>query len=147
MLKKVEIKEQGDSKLLNGEMIDKLKIDEINEEKFGPILHVIKYQTDELEQILTALKNKQYGLTMGVHSRIESKADDIINKSIAGNTYINRDIVGAVVGSQPFGGTGLSGTGFKAGGPNYLLQFVDERSITKNTVAFGGNAEILNLED
>ena len=87
------------------------------------------------------------GLTMGVHSRIESKADDIINKSIAGNTYINRDIVGAVVGSQPFGGTGLSGTGFKAGGPNYLLQFVDERSITKNTVAFGGNAEILNLED
>ena len=80
-------------------------------------------------------------------SRIESKADDIINKSIAGNTYINRDIVGAVVGSQPFGGTGLSGTGFKAGGPNYLLQFVDERSITKNTVAFGGNAEILNLED
>ena len=136
-----------DGNFVSPTLIELNSIDEINEEKFGPILHVVKYKTDELEQILTALKNKQYGLTMGVHSRIESKADDIINKSIAGNTYINRDIVGAVVGSQPFGGTGLSGTGFKAGGPNYLLQFVDERSITKNTVAFGGNAEILNLED
>ena len=122
-------------------------IKEIVSEKDDVMNKIIKYKTDELDQILNALKNKQYGLTMGVHSRIESKADDIINKSIAGNTYINRDIVGAVVGSQPFGGTGLSGTGFKAGGPNYLLQFVDERSITKNTVAFGGNAEILNLED
>ena len=136
-----------DGNFVSPTLIELNSIDDINEEKFGPILHVIKYKTDELDQILNALKNKQYGLTMGVHSRIESKADDIINKSIAGNTYINRDIVGAVVGSQPFGGTGLSGTGFKAGGPNYLLQFVDERSITKNTVAFGGNAEILNLED
>ena len=136
-----------DGNFVSPTLIELNSIDEINEEQFGPKLHVIKYKTNELDQILIALKNKQYGLTMGVHSRIESKADDIINKSIAGNTYINRDIVGAVVGSQPFGGTGLSGTGFKAGGPNYLLQFVDERSITKNTVAFGGNAEILNLED
>mgnify|MGYP005654945287 FL=1 len=113
---------------------------------FGPILHTLPFQVDNLDNMLSQLVQKGYGLTMGMHSRIEGKVDDLLQKSITGNVYINRDIVGAVVGSQPFGGTGLSGTGFKAGGPNYLLQFVDERTVTKNTVAFGGNTDILNLD-
>ena len=84
---------------------------------------------------------------MGIHTRIESRADYFGLMSKVGNIYINRDMVGAVVGSQPFGGVGLSGSGFKAGGPNYLLQFLDEKVISKNSVAFGGNAELLNLQE
>lgn len=127
-------------------LIELSSLDEIDHEMFGPILHTLPFQVDNLDNMLSQLVQKGYGLTMGMHSRIEGKVDDLLQKSITGNVYINRDIVGAVVGSQPFGGTGLSGTGFKAGGPNYLLQFVDERTVTKNTVAFGGNTDILNLD-
>ena len=127
-------------------LIELSSLDEIDHEMFGPILHTLPFQVDNLDNMLSQLVQKGYGLTMGMHSRIEGKVDDLLHKSITGNVYINRDIVGAVVGSQPFGGTGLSGTGFKAGGPNYLLQFVDERTVTKNTVAFGGNTDILNLD-
>ena len=88
-----------------------------------------------------------YGLTLGVHTRIESRADNFANKFKVGNIYINRDMVGAVVGSHPFGGIGLSGSGFKAGGPNYLLQFLNEKVISKNSVAFGGNTELLNIQE
>ena len=88
-----------------------------------------------------------YGLTMDIHSRKESRADYFGKNSNIGNIYINRDMVGAVVGSQPFGGVGLSGSGFKAGGPNYLLQFLNEKVISKNSVAFGGNTELLNLQE
>ena len=84
---------------------------------------------------------------MGIHSRIESQADHLGKNSKIGNIYINRDMVGAVVGSQPFGGVGLSGSGYKAGGPNYLLQFLNEKVISKNSVAFGGNTELLNLQE
>ena len=84
---------------------------------------------------------------MGIHSRIEARANYISSKSNIGNIYINRDMVGAVVGSQPFGGIGLSGSGFKAGGPKYLLQFVNEKVVSKNSVAFGGNAELLNIQE
>ena len=93
------------------------------------------------------MQAKGFGLTLGIQSRIEGKEEAITNIIKTGNTYINRDTIGAVVGSQPFGGIGKSGTGFKAGGPNYLLQFMDEVVITTNTVAFGGNADLLNLEE
>ena len=92
------------------------------------------------------MKSKGFGLTFGIHSRIESKATKISKLVSSGNSYINRDMIGAVVGTQPFGGSGLSGTGHKAGGPNYLIQFVNEKLVSINTVAIGGNAELLNLE-
>ena len=84
---------------------------------------------------------------MGIHSRIEARTDYMSSRSNVGNIYINRDMVGAVVGSQPFGGIGLSGSGFKSGGPNYLLQFVNEKVVSKNSVAFGGNTELLNIQE
>jgi RHH-type proline utilization regulon transcriptional repressor/proline dehydrogenase/delta 1-pyrroline-5-carboxylate dehydrogenase len=84
---------------------------------------------------------------MGIHTRIESRADMFSEKCNIGNIYINRDMVGAIVGSQPFGGQGLSGSGYKAGGPNYLLQFLNEKVVSKNSVAFGGNAELLNIQE
>ncbi len=122
-------------------------LDEINEEKFGPILHILPYKTSELPLHLKAMQAKGFGLTLGIQSRIEGKEETITKIIKTGNTYINRDTIGAVVGSQPFGGIGKSGTGFKAGGPHYLLQFMDEVVITTNTVAFGGNADLLNLEE
>lgn len=122
-------------------------LDEINEEKFGPILHILPYKTAQLKEHLEAIQAKGFGLTLGIQSRIESKEQFITQIIKAGNTYINRDTIGAVVGSQPFGGIGKSGTGFKAGGPHYLPQFMDEIVITTNTVAFGGNADLLNLEE
>ncbi len=109
-------------------------------------MHIYKYKASALAESLKEINDKNFGLTLGVHSRIESKHDEISSLLSAGNAYINRDMVGAVVGVQPFGGEGLSGCGLKAGGPNYLLQFVNERVVSKNTVAFGGNTELLNLD-
>tara|TARA_B100001175_G_scaffold240530_1_gene206875 strand:+ start:14629 stop:17670 length:3042 start_codon:yes stop_codon:yes gene_type:complete len=123
------------------------KISDIKNEQFGPILHVLKYVSDESDELISQINKTGYGLTMGIHTRIESRADYLGKKSKIGNIYINRDMVGAVVGSQPFGGVGLSGSGFKAGGPNYLLQFVNEKVVSKNSVAFGGNTELLNLQE
>ncbi|MDC3161592.1 bifunctional proline dehydrogenase/L-glutamate gamma-semialdehyde dehydrogenase PutA [Gammaproteobacteria bacterium] len=122
-------------------------ISAIQEEQFGPILHVMRYKFDDMNSLISQINESGYGLTMGIHTRIESRADFIGEKSNVGNIYINRDMVGAVVGSQPFGGIGLSGSGFKAGGPNYLLQFLNEKVISKNSVAFGGNTELLNLQE
>jgi len=123
------------------------KISDIKAEQFGPVLHVLKYASSESDELINQINQTGYGLTMGIHTRIESRADYFGRKSKTGNIYINRDMVGAVVGSQPFGGIGLSGSGFKAGGPNYLLQFLNEKVISKNSVAFGGNAELLNLQE
>ena len=128
-------------------LIELNSLDEINEEQFGPILHLYKFSSDKLDYDLKEINDKNFGLTLGVHSRIESKHNEIASIISAGNAYINRDMVGAVVGVQPFGGEGLSGSGLKAGGPNYLMQFINERVISKNTVAFGGNTELLNLEE
>ena len=128
-------------------LIELNKLNEINEEQFGPILHIYKYRASTLKENLIEINDKNYGLTLGIHSRIESKHAEISALLSAGNAYVNRDMVGAVVGVQPFGGEGLSGCGLKAGGPNYLLQFVNERVVSKNTVAFGGNAELLNLDN
>ena len=98
-------------------------IDQLTEEVFGPVLHVIRYSADQLDTVLAQVNQTGYGLTLGVHSRIQAFANTVFRNSIAGNTYINRNMVGAVVGVNPFGGRGLSGTGPKAGGPNYLLRF------------------------
>jgi RHH-type proline utilization regulon transcriptional repressor/proline dehydrogenase/delta 1-pyrroline-5-carboxylate dehydrogenase len=117
----------------------------LKEEVFGPVLHIIRYRSQDLEGVLEAIEATGYGLTFGFQSRIERRADAVANQVAAGNVYVNRNMVGAVVGVQPFGGHGLSGTGPKAGGPNYLLRFVSERTITVNTAAVGGNANLLTL--
>ena len=122
-------------------------LSDIDEEQFGPILHVLKFKSSEIDDLIKDINNTGYGLTMGIHTRIESRADLFSQNCNIGNVYINRDIVGAVVGSQPFGGRGLSGSGYKAGGPNYLIQFLNEKVVSKNSVAFGGNAELLNIQE
>ena len=114
-------------------------------EVFGPILHVIRYRPEELEIAANALANKGYGLTLGVHSRLDSFAREIESLVPAGNLYVNRSIIGAVVGVQPFGGEGLSGTGPKAGGPLSLSRFAVERTVSVNTAARGGDPGLFNL--
>ena len=118
---------------------------QLRTEHFGPILHFVRFQAAQLHAVLEEIQNAGYGLTLGVHSRMRRRAEDVMAVVKAGNTYINRDIVGAVVGAQPFGGEGLSGTGPKAGGPHYLPRFAVERCVTWNTTATGGNAELLRL--
>ncbi len=122
-------------------------LDRLEREVFGPILHVIRYQADKVEQVMESLNATGYGLTFGVHSRVDSNATRLFRAARVGNTYVNRNIVGAVVGVQPFGGQGLSGTGPKAGGPHYLHRFANERVLTVNTTATGGNASLLSLQD
>ncbi|MBW4049974.1 MAG: bifunctional proline dehydrogenase/L-glutamate gamma-semialdehyde dehydrogenase PutA [Proteobacteria bacterium] len=112
-------------------------------EEFGPILHVFRYRAEALGQVLGAIRETGFGLTLGVHSRLESLAEHVFRALPVGNTYVNRNMIGAVVGVQPFGGQGLSGTGPKAGGPNYLQRFATERTLTINTAAIGGAVEIL----
>jgi RHH-type transcriptional regulator, proline utilization regulon repressor / proline dehydrogenase / delta 1-pyrroline-5-carboxylate dehydrogenase len=119
-------------------------LDQLRSEEFGPILHVARYRSGELPQVLSAIRSTGYGLTLGVHSRLESVAQHLFRSLPVGNTYVNRNMIGAVVGVQPFGGQGLSGTGPKAGGPHYLLRFANERTLTINTAAIGGNVELLS---
>lgn len=123
------------------------RIDQLEREVFGPILHVIRFRANELESIINAINKTGYGLTLGVHTRIDSTAEFIHERTCAGNTYINRNMIGAVVGVQPFGGEGLSGTGPKAGGPHYLPRLCVERTLSINTAATGGNATLLSLGD
>jgi RHH-type proline utilization regulon transcriptional repressor/proline dehydrogenase/delta 1-pyrroline-5-carboxylate dehydrogenase len=115
------------------------------EEVFGPVLHVARYKAERLPQLLEAIDATGYGLTLGVHSRIDSTVEEIIDRLSVGNVYVNRNMIGAVVGVQPFGGHGLSGTGPKAGGPHYLLRFATEQTITVNTAAAGGNANLIAM--
>jgi RHH-type transcriptional regulator, proline utilization regulon repressor / proline dehydrogenase / delta 1-pyrroline-5-carboxylate dehydrogenase len=117
----------------------------LQREVFGPILHLIRFRPSDLDRIVAEIQATGYGLTFGVHSRLESRAQDLFSRLGVGNTYVNRNMVGAVVGVQPFGGQGLSGTGPKAGGPHYLLRFATEKTLTVNTTAFGGNASLLEL--
>jgi RHH-type proline utilization regulon transcriptional repressor/proline dehydrogenase/delta 1-pyrroline-5-carboxylate dehydrogenase len=112
---------------------------------FGPILHVVRYDPDDIEAVGAAMAAKGYGLTLGVHSRLESFVERVKAAVPAGNVYVNRSIIGAVVGVQPFGGMGLSGTGPKAGGPHYVTRFATERSVTVNIAAQGGDPALLNL--
>jgi RHH-type proline utilization regulon transcriptional repressor/proline dehydrogenase/delta 1-pyrroline-5-carboxylate dehydrogenase len=119
-------------------------LDQLRTEEFGPILHVARYRSGQLPQVLEAIRRTGFGLTLGVHSRLESVAQHVFHALPVGNTYVNRNMIGAVVGVQPFGGQGLSGTGPKAGGPHYLLRFATERTLTINTAAIGGNVELLS---
>jgi RHH-type proline utilization regulon transcriptional repressor/proline dehydrogenase/delta 1-pyrroline-5-carboxylate dehydrogenase len=112
-------------------------------EVFGPVLHVCSYRRDNLGQVLQWIRDTGYGLTLGVHSRIQSFVDTVVREARVGNVYVNRSMIGAVVGVQPFGGEGLSGTGPKAGGPHYLFRFATERTLTVNTAAVGGVTELL----
>jgi RHH-type proline utilization regulon transcriptional repressor/proline dehydrogenase/delta 1-pyrroline-5-carboxylate dehydrogenase len=117
----------------------------LEREVFGPIVHIVRYRASELDKVLDAVNAMGYGLTLGVHTRIDSVAQRIAVRARVGNVYVNRNMIGAVVGVQPFGGTGLSGTGPKAGGPHYLHRFGTEQTITVNTAAVGGNASLLSL--
>lgn len=116
---------------------------ELTEEVFGPILHVVRYRAENLGAVLRAIEATGYGLTLGIHSRIDDAVEDIVDRLAVGNIYVNRNMIGAVVGVQPFGGSGLSGTGPKAGGPHYLARFATEQTVTINTAAAGGNAALL----
>ena len=113
-------------------------------EIFGPVLHVCLYARRNLGDILAWLRATGYGLTLGIHSRLQSFVDEVVRETRIGNTYVNRSMIGAVVGVQPFGGEGLSGTGPKAGGPHYLFRFATERTLTVNTAAAGGVTELLS---
>ena len=117
-----------------------------SEEVFGPILHVVRFQGGHLDKVIDAINASGYGLTLGLHSRIASVADYVAEHARVGNLYVNRNQIGAVVGVQPFGGEGLSGTGPKAGGPNYLTRFATERVRTTDITATGGNVGLLGIE-
>ncbi len=119
----------------------------LRREVFGPVLHVVRYPARGLERVVEAINATGYGLTLGVHSRVEETVERVRRLARAGNLYVNRDMIGAVIGVQPFGGEGLSGTGPKAGGPDYLRPFTVERTLTENTAALGGNAALLALEE
>ncbi|MGN6729680.1 MAG: bifunctional proline dehydrogenase/L-glutamate gamma-semialdehyde dehydrogenase PutA [Rhodanobacteraceae bacterium] len=118
----------------------------LTREVFGPALHVVRWKASELDQVIDAINATGFGLTLGIHSRIDETIEHITRRAKVGNTYVNRNQIGAVVGVQPFGGENLSGTGPKAGGPHYLLRFATERTVTINTTAAGGNTSLLTME-
>lgn len=122
-------------------------LSELSHEVFAPILHVIRYSFNDLDKVIDSINQSNFGLTLGIHSRLNSTINKITETAHVGNIYVNRDIIGATVGAQPFGGEGLSGTGPKAGGPNYLHHFVHEHVTTINTVSMGGNVTLLSLDD
>jgi len=118
------------------------RIAELKEEIFGPVLHVVRWRGD-VDAVVQEINALGYGLTFGIQTRIDSRARRLAEQARIGNVYVNRNMIGAVVGVQPFGGEGLSGTGPKAGGPHYLYRFCAEQTVTVNTAAAGGNAALL----
>src|SRR5262249_39750280 len=118
----------------------------LQQEVFGPILHVVRYRGDQLGRVIDAINASGYGLTLGLHSRVAAVWDLVAERARVGNLYINRNQIGAVVGVQPFGGEGLSGTGPKSGGPNYVARFATERVRTRDITATGGNVDLLGLD-
>ncbi|MDI9818404.1 bifunctional proline dehydrogenase/L-glutamate gamma-semialdehyde dehydrogenase PutA [Legionella sp. PL877] len=125
--------------------IDNMSV--LDREVFGPVLHVIRYKRKALDDVIQQINNTGYGLTLGIHSRINQTVEYIRTRVHAGNCYVNRNMIGAVVGLQPFGGEGLSGTGPKAGGPYYLLRLCHERTYTVDTTAAGGNASLMSIPE
>lgn len=125
--------------------IDSIKL--LTQEVFGPVLHVVRYQSSELNKVIQDINNTGFGLTMGIHSRIYEVVELIHRHARVGNTYVNRNMIGAVVGVQPFGGEGLSGTGPKAGGPHMLPRLALERTLSINTAAAGGNVALMSLDE
>jgi RHH-type proline utilization regulon transcriptional repressor/proline dehydrogenase/delta 1-pyrroline-5-carboxylate dehydrogenase len=122
-------------------------VDQLKGEIFGPVLHVVTFKAPDLDAVVDAIRGNGYGLTLGIHSRLTETVSRVVRAIPAGNVYVNRNMIGAVVGVQPFGGFGLSGTGPKAGGPHYLLRFATEQTCTINTVAIGGNTDLISLDD
>ncbi len=120
---------------------------ELKREVFGPVLHVVRYGAGRLDSVLDAIGGTGFALTLGVHSRIEAVQRHVVERLRVGNAYVNRNQIGAVVGVQPFGGRGLSGTGPKAGGPLTLFRFAEERVVSVNTTAAGGNAALLAADE
>jgi RHH-type proline utilization regulon transcriptional repressor/proline dehydrogenase/delta 1-pyrroline-5-carboxylate dehydrogenase len=118
----------------------------LTREVFGPILHVVRFDGGRIGKVCEALNATGFGLTLGLHTRIETTVAEVRRKARVGNLYVNRNQIGAVVGAQPFGGEGLSGTGPKAGGPNYLHRFAVERVCSVDTTASGGNAALMSME-
>ncbi|HOV04111.1 MAG TPA: bifunctional proline dehydrogenase/L-glutamate gamma-semialdehyde dehydrogenase PutA [Kaistiaceae bacterium] len=123
------------------------KASDLGEEVFGPILHVVRWKSGKLSKVIADVEATGYGLTLGIHSRIDHTVKEIVDAVAVGNCYVNRNMIGAVVGVQPFGGSGLSGTGPKAGGPGYLPRFAEEQVISTNTAAAGGNASLIAMSD
>ena len=115
----------------------------LEREVFGPCLHIVRWKNTDLDAIIDTINNTGYGLTFAIHSRIEETVNHVLNRIKVGNAYVNRNQIGALVGIQPFGGEGKSGTGFKAGGPNYLLRFAGEKTVSIDTTAAGGNASLM----
>lgn len=144
VLKQIDVSKLGGN-YFGPAVIELNSLDQIQREVFGPVLHVVRYDPADIAKVGAQLAAKGYGLTLGVHSRLESFAEAVKAAVPAGNVYVNRTIVGAVVGVQPFGGSGLSGTGPKAGGPNYLPRFAEERAVSVNIAAQGGDPHLLNL--
>ncbi len=128
-------------------MIELDRARDLKEEVFGPVLHVVRWKSDELDLLLDDIAGNGTALTLGIQSRIDATAARIAGRLRNGNVYVNRNMIGAVVGTQPFGGGGFSGTGPKAGGPNYLRRFSREQVVTINTAAAGGNATLLAVEE
>ncbi|MEN8180362.1 MAG: bifunctional proline dehydrogenase/L-glutamate gamma-semialdehyde dehydrogenase PutA [Pseudomonadota bacterium] len=128
-------------------LIEIKTLSSLQSEVFGPILHLIRYSSNSLARIISEIKATGYGLTLGIHSRVEANIRWVQRQLPVGNTYVNRNMIGAVVGVQPFGGEGLSGTGPKAGGPHTLLRYATERSVTVNNTAVGGNVNLLTLDE
>ncbi len=123
------------------------RVEQLTKEVFGPVLHVVRYEAERLQEMLEAIRGTRFGLTMGLHTRIDTTVEAVRRAAAVGNLYVNRNMIGAIVGSQPFGGEGLSGTGPKAGGPRYLPRFAVERVISIDTTASGGNASLMTLGD
>ncbi|MGH6860475.1 MAG: bifunctional proline dehydrogenase/L-glutamate gamma-semialdehyde dehydrogenase PutA, partial [Phyllobacterium sp.] len=117
----------------------------LEREVFGPVLHVVRWKAKDLDKVLDQIASTGYGLTFGLHTRIEATVTKVIDRLDIGNVYVNRNTIGAVVGTQPFGGSGLSGTGPKAGGPTYLTRFALEQAVSVNTAAAGGNASLIAM--
>ncbi|MBN9668827.1 bifunctional proline dehydrogenase/L-glutamate gamma-semialdehyde dehydrogenase PutA [Roseibium aggregatum] len=123
------------------------KAEALTREVFGPVLHVVRYKARDIDKVLNQIASTGYGLTLGVHSRIDATVKKVVDRLSVGNVYVNRNTIGAVVGTQPFGGSGLSGTGPKAGGPLYLTRFALEQVVSINTAAAGGNASLVAASD
>ena len=122
-------------------------LDVLEREVFGPILHIVRYRAGRLDDVAAEINRSGYGLTVAIHSRIDATVERLLARLKVGNAYVNRNQIGAVVGVQPFGGEGLSGTGPKAGGPHYLHRFATERALSIDTTAAGGNAALMSIQD
>ncbi len=120
-------------------------MDVLDREVFGPVLHVVRFSADRLDDVVDEINRSGYGLTVAIHSRIDTTVERLLARLKVGNAYVNRNQIGAVVGVQPFGGEGLSGTGPKAGGPHYLYRFATERAVSTDTTAAGGNAALMSM--